>query len=543
MTKEEGDYIDVDGYVPKAERKTIKRKKRVDLGKEDMGTGSKGDNHAETMIPREGKKVVEEEDMAWEPSEEVPLQFRKSKRRVTQTGSVSKVTRKQKDVEVGSKRKPKAIRFDKLVGLSERAPEDCHYTRLLKNRTEEDLDVILSTLGKEELSTIERVGKEKKVGEVVEMKPVWAKEMESELEKLKKKMVDWESTKVGQEEHFKEVLRAQREDILKEVCDTFGRTTDLSGSSDETTVLKEENARLKRELEALKARLRTKFIASKKKLTTIPSDLPLSLSLTHTQVIEAIMAPASVGVAVRTSLTVLACVMAASIAYLLAVDGVYACFRPSDWWGWKHVILVDFCINIAIIGAWFAYKESSWIMRAAFLFLLFWFGSVATCGYIVLQFYKLSPEESSKDPLYFVLARREKGDVVTHIRGPSVVNARIIFVLLDCLMLGISIYALIVDGSPFQSKVFTPCMVVALIDIYIHVVVLSVWMAYKESSWISAFFWIVLLVCFRSITTCVYLVWQLFYLSPQQSISEIIFSRSNRDSQSSDPLLMAHPDV
>ncbi|KAI3757450.1 hypothetical protein L6452_04987 [Arctium lappa] len=255
------------------------------------------------------------------------------------------------------------------------------------------------------------------------------------------------------------------------------------------------------------------------------------------------MAPASVGVAVavRTSLTVLACVMVAAIAYLLAVNGFYTCFRPPDWW--MHVILVDFCINIAIIGAWFTYKESSWIMGAAFLFLLFWFGSVSTCGYIVLQFYKLSPEESSKDPLYFVLARREKGDVVTHIRGPSVVNARIIFVLLDCLMLGISIYVFIVDGSPFQSKVFTPCMVVALIDIYIHVVVLSVWMAYKESSWINAFFWIVLLVCFRSITTCVYIVWQLFYLSPQQSISEIIFSRSNRDSQSSDPLLMAHPDV
>ncbi|KAI3758185.1 hypothetical protein L6452_05738 [Arctium lappa] len=81
--------------------------------------------------------------------------------------------------------------------------------------------------------------------------------MESELENLKKKMVDWESTMPGQEEHFKEVLRAQREEILKEVRDIFGRTTDLSRSSNETTVLKEENARLKRELEALKARLRT----------------------------------------------------------------------------------------------------------------------------------------------------------------------------------------------------------------------------------------------------------------------------------------------
>nr|KAJ0184913.1 hypothetical protein LSAT_V11C900471370 [Lactuca sativa] len=55
---------------------------------------------------------------------------------------------------------------------------------------------------------------------------------------------------------------------------------------------------------------------------------------------------------------------------------------------------------------------------------LFWKrGIVTTCGYIVLQFYKLTPEESSKDPIYFV------------------------------------------------------------------------WIAYKESSWISALLWIVFLVC------------------------------------------------
>lgn len=34
--------------------------------------------------------------------------------------------------------------------------------------------------------------------------------------------------------------------------------------------------------------------------------------------------------------------------------------------------------------------------------------SVTTCGYIILQFFKLTPEESSKDPFYFVLARHQK---------------------------------------------------------------------------------------------------------------------------------------
>ncbi|KVI07213.1 Protein of unknown function DUF1475 [Cynara cardunculus var. scolymus] len=121
---------------------------------------------------------------------------------------------------------------------------------------------------------------------------------------------------------------------------------------------------------------------------------------------------ASVGIAVKTLMSILACVMAASIAYLLVVNGISTCFAPRD--------------------------------------------CVATCVYIVLQFYKLSPEESRKDPLYFALARREKGDAMVHRRGPSVVTARIILSALACLLLGTFIYTLIVDGSPFQSKVFTP---------------------------------------------------------------------------------------
>ncbi|KAJ9545972.1 hypothetical protein OSB04_025679 [Centaurea solstitialis] len=56
----------------------------------------------------------------------------------------------------------------------------------------------------------------------------------------------------------------------------------------------------------------------------------------------------------------------------------------------------------------------------------------------------------------------------------------------------------------------------------------TVWVAYKESSRFSAFFWIILLICFGSIATCVYIVRELFYLSPHQHISLIIFSKSDR---------------
>ncbi|MFS7948985.1 hypothetical protein Hanom_Chr06g00566211 [Helianthus anomalus] len=44
-----------------------------------------------------------------------------------------------------------------------------------------------------------------------------------------------------------------------------------------------------------------------------------------------------------------------------------------------------------------------------------------------------------------------------------------------------------------------------------------------------------------SVTLCAYILRQLFQLSLQQPASLIIFNNKNRDLQSSDPLLMAHP--
>ncbi|PWA94249.1 hypothetical protein CTI12_AA017470 [Artemisia annua] len=192
---------------------------------------------------------------------------------------------------------------------------------------------------------------------------------------------------------------------------------------------------------------------------------------------------------------------------------------------WLMALYVDVFIDVVVIAAWVIYKESSWIVAAAFTVLLCVFGSIATCGYVILQFYKLSPEEFTKDPLYFVLVRHQKRDgIMGHRRGPSVIAARVFFSVLGCFMLGIWIYLLIVYGSPFRAKVFTPCMVGTLINFDANIGVLSVWIAYRESSWISAFIWIFLLVTNGSIITCLYIVWQLSHLSPLQPISLIIFN-------------------
>ncbi|XP_071713285.1 uncharacterized protein [Rutidosis leptorrhynchoides] len=101
-----------------------------------------------------------------------------------------------------------------------------------------------------------------------------------------------------------------------------------------------------------------------------------------------------------------------------------------------------------------------------------------------------------KDPLYFVLARHQKRDVTGPMIGVSVVTARVLVVVLGSFVLGLSIYALVVDGLPFRAKLLSSCMIMCLTDISIHVVIFSVWVAYKESSWISAVFWILLIACF-----------------------------------------------
>ncbi|XP_011044831.1 PREDICTED: uncharacterized protein LOC105139895 [Populus euphratica] len=78
----------------------------------------------------------------------------------------------------------------------------------------------------------------------------------------------------------------------------------------------------------------------------------------------------------------------------------------------------------------------------------------------------------------------------------AVMSTRIAFSVLGFLMLGTLIYTLLTDGSPFRKELLTPWIVATPIEFYINVVALSFWVACKESSLISGFLWILLLICF-----------------------------------------------
>jgi len=234
----------------------------------------------------------------------------------------------------------------------------------------------------------------------------------------------------------------------------------------------------------------------------------------------------SVAVGLRTLFCVLGCVMLATLIYTLSVDGFP--FRKDLLTPWMSATLLDFYINVVALGAWVCYKESNWISASLWMVMLVCFGSITTCFYIVLQFLKLSTYDALEDPIHYVLLRYPSKDGVEDKRRFSVVTTRIFFSALGCLMLATLVYTISTDGSPFRRELFTPWMTATLVDFYINIVALSVWVAYKESSWINAFTWIVLLICFGSITTCTYIVRQLFHLSSQDAVHFILLKSSNR---------------
>ncbi|PWA52217.1 hypothetical protein CTI12_AA456910 [Artemisia annua] len=190
----------------------------------------------------------------------------------------------------------------------------------------------------------------------------------------------------------------------------------------------------------------------------------------------------SIGVAVKTLMIALFCLMVVMFAYLFVFGDYTTCLDIHSRWFLQ--IITDFTIYVVVLGAWYAYKESSWIIALALMVPTYLAGCIISIGYILTQFYKLSPEESSKDPLYFVLARRQKRDGAgyTDTGRHYVVTARIIYSALGCVALGMMIYSVYVDLSPSYIKYFTSCFLTNGTDIYIHAVIFSVWVAYKESS-------------------------------------------------------------
>ncbi|KAF3607244.1 hypothetical protein DY000_02046215, partial [Brassica cretica] len=196
---------------------------------------------------------------------------------------------------------------------------------------------------------------------------------------------------------------------------------------------------------------------------------------------------------------------------------------------WFATTILDFYINIVPIAVWIVYKETTWFGSILWAILLIVFGSLTTCVYLFMQLLKLTPQEASEDPMYFLLLRDSfKDGAGPRDKKSLVVTARFVFGALGCVMLGALVYTCLTDGSPFRMELLYPWMVVLLVSFYINVAVLSVWVVYKESSWIIGILWVALLLSLGSFGTSVVIVVQLFRLSPLDPLYLVLVKNSNR---------------
>jgi peptidoglycan biosynthesis protein MviN/MurJ (putative lipid II flippase) len=92
----------------------------------------------------------------------------------------------------------------------------------------------------------------------------------------------------------------------------------------------------------------------------------------------------------------------------------------------------------------------------------------------------------------------------------------------------------VVVSTSVQSNLFTswdflgsiPWMRATLWDFYTNVIVIYLWLCYKEKSLIAKLLWLVLLVTLGSIASCAYVLIQLFKLKPDEGLKEL-FSKQN----------------
>ena len=75
-------------------------------------------------------------------------------------------------------------------------------------------------------------------------------------------------------------------------------------------------------------------------------------------------------------------------------------FAQWDYLGsipWMKATLCDFYTNVLVIYVWVCYKEIKLLPKMIWLILLVTLGSIATCAYVLIQLFKLKPDEGLKE--------------------------------------------------------------------------------------------------------------------------------------------------
>jgi len=101
------------------------------------------------------------------------------------------------------------------------------------------------------------------------------------------------------------------------------------------------------------------------------------------------------------SLKILFSILLVWICYQVITTSISSnLFKEWDFLGsipWMRATLWDFYANVTAIFLWVCFKEKNIGLKIVWLILLVTLGSIATCGYILIQLFKLKQGEGLKE--------------------------------------------------------------------------------------------------------------------------------------------------
>eukprot|EP00898_Chlorokybus_atmophyticus_P005385 jgi/Chlat1/5848/Chrsp4S06366 len=107
--------------------------------------------------------------------------------------------------------------------------------------------------------------------------------------------------------------------------------------------------------------------------------------------------------------------------------------------------------------------------------------------------------------------------------GVAAPVAAAVFLLLALAQLAAVVYTCATTGSPFKREVWEgPWMKTTLLDFYLNVVAISLWVCYKERSNVGKILWVAALVCTGSVATHFYLFLQALRLPRNQPLHRML---------------------
>lgn len=107
---------------------------------------------------------------------------------------------------------------------------------------------------------------------------------------------------------------------------------------------------------------------------------------------------------------------------------------------------------------------------------------------------------------------------------------KVFFILVLAFMIyeivDVSLQSNLFDQLPALVKI--PWMQATLWDFYANVLVLFVWIVFKEQNHLIKILWLILLVCLGSVATCIYVLKELFILREGEGIKELLTKQHSR---------------